>query len=63
MITARPIAGKRGMVELLVDGVVVSEVRCKPGSARISANQIEFTATISCEKEKAKGGKKKEVME
>lgn len=45
-VGARPVEGTKGMVELLVDGKVVKEVRCHPGSARVSNGMVEFTATV-----------------
>lgn len=45
-VCARAVPDRPGTVELLVDGVPVPGVRCIPGSARVSARQIEFIAHI-----------------
>ena len=48
-ITARPIKGKPGCVELLINGKTCEEIRCKQGSARISGSgMISLTALITC---------------
>lgn len=48
-VCARAVPDRPGTVELLVDGVPVPGVRCIPGSARVSARQIEFMAHIQAE--------------
>lgn len=48
IITARPVPGRPGTVDLLADGIKVDEVHCRQGSARVSDGQIEFTAVIRC---------------
>lgn len=50
-ITARPVSGKPGTVEVLIDGQVCSSISCRPGSARISKGQIELLAMITCSPE------------
>lgn len=58
-ITARPIEGKAGCVEILVDGKKCEEIRCKSGTARVAgAGMITLTALITCPTEKK--GKAKE---
>ena len=50
LVDGVPVPGVRsGTVELLVDDVPVPGVRCIPGSARVSARQIEFMAHIQAE--------------
>lgn len=45
-VCARPVEGKKGMVELYADGKKVEGVHCRPGSARISNGMIEFLAYV-----------------
>ena len=48
-MTARPIEGRPGCVEILVNGKTCEEIRCKKGSARVSgAGMISLTALITC---------------
>ena len=54
-LTARPIEGKPGCVEILVDGKRCEEIRCKNGSARVAGSgMITLTALITCPVEKKK---------
>lgn len=54
-ITARPIEGKPGCVEILVDGKKCEEIRCKSGTARVSGSgMITLSALITCPVEKKK---------
>lgn len=54
-ITARPIGGKPGCVEILVDGKKCEEIRCKSGTARVSGSgMITLSALITCPVEKKK---------
>ena len=61
-VCARPVQGRKGMVELLVDGKVVPGVFCKEGSARICGSQIEFTAVVSVPSFREKETKKEEAV-
>lgn len=45
-VCAKPVEGKKGMVELYADGKKVDGVHCRPGSARISNGMIEFMAYV-----------------
>lgn len=45
-VCAKPVEGKKGMVELYADGKKVEGVHCRPGSARISNGMIEFLAYV-----------------
>lgn len=59
-ITARPIEGKPGCVEILVDGKRCEEIRCKNGTARVSGSgMITFSALITCPVEKKKAKEEK----
>ena len=54
-LTARPIEGKPGCVEILVDGKKCEETRCKSGSARVvGPGMITLSALITCPVEKKK---------
>lgn len=59
-ITARPVAGRPGMAEILIDGESVQGIRCLEGSARISDGQIEFTAKVTARPEHRNPAGKKE---
>lgn len=59
-ITARPIEGKPGCVEILVDGKRCEEIRCKNGTARVSGSgMITLSALITCPAEKKKAKEEK----
>ena len=45
-ITARPIGGKPGCVEILVDGKKCEEIRCKSGTARVSGSGRSFESSV-----------------
>lgn len=57
-LTARPIEGKPGCVEILVDGKKCEEIRCKSGSARVAGpGMITLAALITCPAEQKKTAK------
>ena len=59
-ITARPIEGKPGCVEMLVDGKRCEEIRCKNGTARVTGSgMITLSALITCPAEKKKAKEEK----